>query len=198
MRFQSGTSTSAWGWTTGLLALHYGHPVLSTLLVGMPWLAFSVVIFALMFAPLVGAWLAAKPRLTRALLVVFVVAVAALTLYPDGAPSSSITCAVEFPHLSPTAVESMANILLFLPLSFLIGLAWRQPIAAALIAIAASAAIETAQALILVVGRACDTSDLATNGVGAILGGLCAWGALLIRRTRDAGKRGVIEHRSDV
>ncbi len=83
------------------------------------------------------------------------------------------------------AVDSTANILMLLRLAFLIGLAWRRPIAATLVAIAASAAIETVQALLLVVGRACDTSDLVTNTIGAILGGLCARGARLVRRTRE-------------
>jgi glycopeptide antibiotics resistance protein len=176
-------------------ALHYGHPVLSTLLVRMPWLAFSVLILALLLAPLVGAWLATKPRLTRALAVVAMVAVAALTLYPDGEPSATVTCAAELPYLSPTAVESTANILLFVPLAFLIGLAWRRPFLAALVAIAASAAVETVQAVALVVGRACDTSDLITNAIGAILGGLCAWGALRIRSMRDARKPNTLGHR---
>lgn len=160
--------------------------MLSTLLVRMPWLAFSVLVVALVLAPLVGAWLVTKPRLTRALLALAVVAIGALTLYPDQEPSPAITCAVELPHLAPTAVESTANILLFVPLALLVGLAWRRPIAGALLAIGASAAIEAVQALVLVVGRACDTSDLITNSIGAVLGALCAWGALRIRRALDA------------
>lgn len=152
----------------------------------MPWLAFSVLILTLLLAPLVGAWLATRPRLTRALLAIVAAAIAALTLYPDGEPSAAITCATELPYFSPTAVESTANILLFIPLAFLIGLAWRRPVAATIVAIAASAAIEAVQAVVAAVGRACDTSDLITNAIGAVLGGLCAWGALLIRRMRDA------------
>ncbi len=170
--------------------------MLSTLLVRMPWLAFSVLILALLLTPFVGAWLATKPRLTRALAAVALVAVVALTLYPDGEPTATITCAVELPYLSPTAVESTANTLLFLPLAFLLGLAWRQPFLAALVAIAASAAIETVQAVVLVVGRACDTSDLITNAIGAILGGLCAWGALRLRSMRDARRPNTLGRRS--
>ncbi len=111
-------------------------------------------------------------------------------------PARPDALAAELPYFSPTAVESTANILLFVPLAFLIGLAWRRPVAAALVAIAASAAIEAVQAVVLAVGRACDTSDLITNAIAAVLGGLCAWGALLIRRMRDARKPETVRHRS--
>lgn len=162
----------------------YGREVLSTLLIGVPWMAFSTLIGVLVVAPLLGAWLVEKPRLTRALLVAAALVVAALTLYPDGDPSPGRTCAVDLPYLAPTAVESTANILLFVPIAFLLGIAWRRPVAAVLLTAATSAAIETVQALVLAIGRACDTSDLITNSLGAILGGLCAYGALLLRRRR--------------
>lgn len=177
--------------------VHYGRSVLSTLLTRLPWLAFSVLVLALVLAPLVGAWLASKPRLTRVLLAVVAVVMAALTLYPDGAPSAGVACALQLPYLAPTASETMANILLFLPLSFLIGLVWRRPVVAMLIGAAASAAIEAVQALVPAIGRACDTSDLINNAIGAVLGGACAWGALLIRRALDARRRGAAQERID-
>lgn len=148
-------------------------------------MAFSVIIGVIAVAPFVGAWLVRKQRLTRALLVAAALVVAALTLYPDGDPSPGRTCAVELPHLAPTAVESTANILLFVPIAFLFGIAWRRPVAAVLLTVATSAVIETVQALVLAIGRACDTSDLITNSIGAILGGLCAYGAILLRRRID-------------
>jgi VanZ family protein len=148
-------------------------------------MAFSVLISALAVAPFVGAWLLRKPRLMRALLVAAALVVAGLTLYPDGDPSPERTCAVQLPYLSPTAVESIANILLFVPIAFLLSIVRRRPVAAALLTVATSAVIETVQALVLVIGRACDTSDLITNSIGAILGGLCAYGAILRRRRLD-------------
>jgi VanZ family protein len=163
----------------------YCREVLSTLLIHIPWMAFSVLVGILAVAPFVGAWLVKKPRLVRALLVAAALVVAALTLYPDGDPSPGRTCAVQLPYLAPTAVESTANILLFVPVAFLFGIAWRRPVAAALLTVATSAVIETVQALVLVIGRACDTSDLITNSIGAILGGLCAYGAILRRRRLD-------------
>lgn len=166
--------------------MHYGRDVLATLLIHVPWLPFAVLIGLLMVAPFIGAGLMRRPRITRVLLVAAALVVAALTLYPDGGPSPMRTCAVELPYLAPTAVESTANILLFVPGAFLAGIAWRRPVTAVLLTVAASAVIETVQALVLAIGRACDTSDLITNSIGAILGGLCAYGATLRRRRLDA------------
>jgi hypothetical protein len=163
--------------------------VLSTLLTLVPWLAFSVLVATVVVGPFAGAWLAGRPRTTTLLLGVAVLAVVALTLYPDGAPRSTVTCTAGLPYLAPTAVESIANVLLFVPVSFLAGVLWRRPVVAVLGAAALSAAVELVQALVLVIGRACDTSDWITNVLGAVVGGVLATGALAWRRhrTRRAG-----------
>lgn len=107
-------------------------------------------------------------------------AVLALTLYPDGSHSPTITCNVGLPYLAPPAVESTANILVFVPISFLAGALWRGPVMVALGAGALSASIELVEALVLVIGRACDTSDWITN----VIGGVLAAGALTWERHR--------------
>lgn len=158
--------------------------MLSTLLALTPWLAFTVLIATIVVAPFVGVRLAVRPRTTAVLLGMATVAVLALTLYPDGDPRPSIECAVGLPYLAPTAVESTANVLLFVPVSFLAGVLWRRPVVAVLGAVALSAAIELLQALVLLIGRACDTSDWITNAVGAVVGGALAAGALAWQRRR--------------
>ena len=156
--------------------------MLSTLLVQVPWLAFSVLIAVIIIGPFAGVWLARRPRATATLLVVAVAGVAAFTLYPDGAPTRGITCNVGLPYLAPTAVESIANILMFVPVAFFAAIRWRRPVFAVLGASAFSAVIEVVQALVLGIGRACDTSDWITNTLGAVIGGIVATVALARRR----------------
>jgi hypothetical protein len=166
--------------------------MLSTLLVTAPWLAFAVLVGVIVIAPFAGRVLIARPRATAALLSAALVAVAVLTLYPEsGRTAPEVACAVEWPTLIPTAVESMANILLFVPVAVLAAVRWRRPVAAIIGASALSAVIEFVQAVVPAIGRACDTSDGITNTLGAVVGGLLAHVVLSWRRrpARLPGKR---------
>jgi glycopeptide antibiotics resistance protein len=158
--------------------------VLSTLLISLPWLAFVVLIAVIVLAPVAGMILVTRPRVTGVLLAVTFIMVAALTLYPESGVQMGISCAVEWPYLAPTAVESTANILLFIPVAFLAGLRWRRPVAAMIGASAVSALIELLQAVIPAIGRACDTSDWITNTLGAVLGGILGASVLIWHRRR--------------
>lgn len=158
--------------------------MLSTILVTVPWLAFAVLVAVIVVAPVAGLALVARPRTTTALLCAALVIVAGLTLYPEGARSATVSCAVQWPYLAPTAVESTANILLFVPVSFLAGLRWRHPVVAILGASALSAVVEIVQALVPAIGRACDTSDWITNTIGTVIGGLLALATLSWHRRR--------------
>jgi hypothetical protein len=162
--------------------------VLSTLLALAPWLAFSVLIATVVAGPVVGVWLAERPRITAVLLAAGLIAVLAVTLYPDGDPYPTVTCSAGLPYLAPTAVESTANILLFVPITLLAGVLWRRPGMAILGGTALSIVIEVVQALVLVIGRACDTSDWITNTLGAVIGAVLAAAALAWRR-RSSGPR---------
>lgn len=164
--------------------------MLSTVLALVPWLAFSVLVGVVVVGPVAGLWLVGRRRTTGVLLGLAVLAVLALTLYPDGAPYPGITCNPGLPYLSPTAVESTANVLLFVPVSFFAGVLWRRPVVAVLGAVALSGAIELLQALVVVIGRACDTGDWITNTVGAVVGGVLAASALTWHRRRTPGARG--------
>ncbi|PPF41035.1 VanZ family protein [Rathayibacter sp. AY1A3] len=86
--------------------------------------------------------------------------------------------------LAPTAVESIANVLLFVPVAFLAGVRWRRPVVAGLGASAMSAGIELIQAVVPAIGRACDTSDGITNTIGAAIGSLLAHAVLYRQRRR--------------
>jgi hypothetical protein len=162
--------------------------VLSTLLVMVPWLAFAVLVVFVVVAPFAGTWLTTRPRLTAVLLGLSAVGVLGLTLYPDGDPRSAIGCSLALPYLSPTAVESIANILLFIPVAFFAGLLTRRPVMATLGAILVSAAIEATQALVLVIGRACDTSDWITNSIGAIVGGALVLATRMLLQRRETAR----------
>jgi glycopeptide antibiotics resistance protein len=159
--------------------------MLSTLLVTVPWLAFAVLLVVIVIAPVAGRELVERSLVSAALLCAALVTVVALTLYPEGGRSTSVvSCAFEWPYLAPTAVESMANILLFAPVAILAGVRWRRPATAILGASVLSAVIELIQALVPAIGRACDTSDWITNTIGAAVGGLLAHAALSLQRRR--------------
>ena len=162
----------------------YDPVVLSTLLVGARWLPILALVAFVVVGPLLGVWLSGRPRVAGALLALSIAAVLGFTLAPDGDPSPAIGCAFELPYLSFTSVESLSNVLLLAPSALLAGVLLRRPVVAAAGAIALSVVIETVQALVLAIGRACDTSDLLTNALGAILGGLLALVALQFARRR--------------
>ncbi|WP_161972611.1 VanZ family protein [Curtobacterium sp. HSID17257] len=155
----------------------------------MPWLAFGVLVAVVVVAPFLGVLLVRVPRTTTVLALLALVAVLALTLYPEGTPSAAVACSVGLPYLAPTAVESIANVLLFVPVVFLAGLRTGRPLLTAAAGIGLSAGIEALQAFVLGIGRACDTSDLVTNGVGSVIGSLLAAAALALGLARRRATR---------
>ena len=157
--------------------------MLSNLLVSVPWLAFAVLVAAVIAGPVIGRVLVSRPRTATTLLAIALIAVLGLTLSPEGESDRAIGCAAELPFLAPTAVEPMANILLFVPVALLAGLRWKKPMLAPLCASALSVAIEAVQALVPAIGRACDTGDWVTNTIGAVLGGVLAALALVWHRS---------------
>ncbi|WP_186317591.1 VanZ family protein [Curtobacterium sp. 9128] len=151
----------------------------------MPWLPFGVLVAVVVVAPFLGVLLTRTPRLALVLAVLSSVAVLGLTLSPDGDPSPGVACSVGLPYLAPTASESVGNVLLFVPVTFLVGLRSARPVSAILAGSALSVVIEAVQALVLGIGRACDTGDWVTNSIGAVVGGLLAAAALALARRRD-------------
>ncbi|MGN6444598.1 VanZ family protein [Amnibacterium sp.] len=160
--------------------------MISTFLAGARWLPIAALVAFAVVGPLAGAALSRRPRAAAALLALSIAAVLGLTLTPGGDPAPAIRCAVGLPSLSFTSVESLSNVLLLAPSALVAGVLLRRPVVAAAGAVALSVVIEAAQALVPAIGRACDTSDLATNAIGALLGGVLAFVALLLARQRAA------------
>ncbi|TDS75821.1 VanZ like protein [Amnibacterium kyonggiense] len=157
------------------------------MLVSARWLPIIALVGFAVVGPLVGARLVHRRRITIVLLAASVCTVLGLTLVPDGDPSTAVACAVGLPYLSLTSVESLSNVLLLAPTALLAGVLLRRPVAGAAGAIAVSAIVEATQALVPAIGRACDTSDLLTNALGALVGGVLAFVALALARRRTAG-----------
>jgi hypothetical protein len=167
----------------------YPRSVLTTLLMRAPWLTTVILFGYVVLGPFASARLAGHRRTTATLLGVAMLGTAALTLAPAGDPNTAIGCNVGLPYINSFAVESTANILLFVPVSFLATVLWRRPVLAVLSASVFSALIEAVQAFVVEIGRACDTSDWITNTAGAIIGGTVAAAGLTWCRRRFGNAR---------
>jgi hypothetical protein len=120
-----------------------------------------------------------------ALLLLSVVPVLALTLVPAARPrGDGPLCTVQFALPSLGSVELLANLALFLPPAFAATLLLRRPLLVLGVAVGASAVIETLQALLPALDRACDTNDWAMNTAGAGVGVLLALATLALSRHR--------------
>ena len=113
-------------------------------------------------------------RALTALALMSALPVLLLTLLPSGDPVETF-CAVGFAWPTLRGVETLANIALLLPAVFFLTLRFRRPIIIAVGASTLSAFIELVQALLPVIGRACDTTDWQMNTIGAIVGALIGW-----------------------
>lgn len=111
------------------------------------------------------------PGLARALAVLSLLPVVVLTLVPSSkGGSGEVACTVQFALPTPTRVELLANVVLFLPPALFATVASRRPWVVLLVASGTSAAIEAAQALAPAIGRACDTNDWFMNSIGVGVG----------------------------
>jgi hypothetical protein len=126
--------------------------------------------------------------LLRTLALLGALSVLLLTLSPSDAEPSGTFCTVQWSPLAP-GVTGLANMVLFVPVSYFGGLATRRPFVVLAAAVGLSAAVEVLQGAIVPLGRACDTDDLWTNAVGALAGALLAWGTLIAAR-RTSPHRG--------
>ena len=155
--------------------------MLATILVDYPWLTTVALAVLVLVGPLVGAWLVSRTQVAGVLLALSIVTLALLTLVPTSRELEG-GCAFEWDLPSFGAVELMANVILFAPVTLLAGIVTRRPVVALLAASGASAAVEGVQALAPVLGRSCSTNDWLSNTLGAVLGAVLAAAALRIAR----------------
>ena len=158
--------------------------MLSTVLVENPWLIPVGLLVLLLAGPAAGALLVSRPRLTACLLFVAVLAVAVLTLTPT-VREMTRTCTIEWSWPVLGAVETAANLILFVPITLLAGVLTRRPWLTVLVTSGASALVEAGQALAPALGRSCSTNDWWFNTLGAVLGALLALVALALHRRRS-------------
>ena len=82
-------------------------------------------------------------------------------------------------------VEFLANVVMFLPLSFLLALLFRRPWHGVMLALGLSIVVELAQ--IVIPSRQPSLRDILANALGAALGAFPAWLLVLRRDRRRAG-----------
>lgn len=178
----------------------------------MPWLPHSAIEFryptmlpaavvALVLATALCTAVARRLGTRRSvawLLVASVGAILALTIAPsrialDGGPTLPMHC--DFSRFGPAPLASylvfddpIVNVLIFVPLG--LAIAWLPPRPRRILLVAAllfPVAIETTQALVATMGRACESGDVFDNDFGLVFGlviGLVL--ARIARRTRVA------------
>lgn len=163
--------------------------MLTTLLVSAPWLVPAGLACFAALSPFLGVWLASRPR-TRSLLLWASVATLLLLVFLPTGRELSVQCAAEWTLPTPGAVEVFANVALFVPVTFFVGLSLRRPWRAGALLSAGSALIEATQALLPAIGRSCSTGDWFANTLGALLGSALAtfalWAARRWNETRNA------------
>ncbi|WP_340685586.1 VanZ family protein [Amycolatopsis coloradensis] len=153
----------------------------------------AILLVALVCAVL-GLLFADRRRILWALAGVSSLPVFALTLVPTVHTIDEILCTVQFSVPTLGAVELLANVALFLPPVCFAALASRRPVTMLAAGSVLSAVIETLQALVPAIGRACDTNDWLMNTIGAVLGALIAAGTawLVDRRAQSGSSTGAI------
>lgn len=155
--------------------------MITTILVEHRWLTAMALTLLVVVGPVLGAWLAPRPRVTAVLLALSGVTVALLTLSPTSR-DLSVGCYVEWSIPTLGAVELVANVVLFAPVVLLGGILVRRPWTALVVASLVSAAIEAFQAVVPSLGRSCSTNDWLSNTLGALLGAVLAATALWLAR----------------
>jgi VanZ like family len=152
------------------------------LLDGRAWLPPVLLVTLVVLGPVIGRWSGQVRCLAWWLTGAAWVAVAGLTLAPDDRRAYT-RCTVQWSLPEPARTEVMANVVLFVAPVMFLGIVLRRPLAAVVLGGAMSIVIEAAQATFTVVGRSCDTTDLLSNTIGAVIGAGIAAAAL-----RDLGR----------
>ena len=133
--------------------------------------------------PVVGRRLVNRPRLARWLTGASLLPVAVLTIAPADRRLFE-RCTVQWSLPTPGRVELMANVVLFVAPVLFAAVTIRRPVVVLVVASLLSAGLETLQALVVAIGRSCDTNDWLSNTIGAAIGAILAMGSLHWSRER--------------
>ena len=166
--------------------------MLTDWLLDHPWASPAVLAALVVLGPLVGSWLVGRRRLAAGLAGAALLAVALLTLLPVDSGSGLVQCTVQWALPTLGRVELLANLLLFVPPALLATVASRRPLAVLVGGSLLSAVVEASQALVVGIGRACDTTDWLCNTLGVALGVLLGIAALALHgrgRPAPPGRR---------
>ena len=157
--------------------------MITNLLIEHPWMSPTALVLLVVLGPILGRWLVARPTVAWWLLGISLLPIAAATLSPVDRRLEEF-CVVQWALPTPSRVELMANVVLFVPPALLLAVATRRPLLALFLGAGLSAAIELVQAFVPAIGRSCDTTDWTSNTIGAAIGAALGWVALrLARRT---------------
>ncbi|MEW1976056.1 VanZ family protein [Microbacterium profundi] len=131
---------------------------------------------------------APRPRWVLWALVAYAAAAGILLLSPIG-PGRILEVVVEWmrddvgiPGFRQGWIEAPANVVLFIPLGFLLTLLFRKAWAGVLLALVLSVSAELVQALLP--ARSTSARDVVANALGAVIGAVLAWLFVVLRRGR--------------
>lgn len=161
--------------------------MITTFLIEHPWLSPTALALLVSLGPLVGGLVADRPGTAWCLTGLATLPVAVLTMLPTDRRAFE-RCEVAWTLPSVGRVELAANVVLFVAPALLASVATRRPVLVLVAASAASALIETVQALVPALGRSCSTNDWLANTIGVAIGVLLAVLALRLTGPR-AGSR---------
>lgn len=160
--------------------------MLTNFLLDHRWLSPLVLVVVVLLGPIAGSRLVPHRRAAWLLAGLAAVPVALLTFVPQDRRAFS-RCTIDLAGWywpTPSRVELLANVVLFVAPVLLVGVATRRPVLALVAGAATSAGIEAVQAALPALGRSCDSNDWLTNTMGAAVGAALAWLALRLARAR--------------
>ncbi len=159
--------------------------MLTDFLIDHQWIAPTVLVLLMVLGPLIGSRLVDRPQMSWWLASASLVPVIVLTFVPQNRRLYS-RCEISLGWYWPTPsrVELMANLVLFVAPVLLVAVATRRPLLALAAGTGLSAVIEVVQAVVTPLGRSCDSNDWITNTMGAVIGAALGWIALRLAQRR--------------
>ena len=158
--------------------------MITDVLMERAWLAPTAFVLLVLLAPVGCRWLIDRPRAARIAFACSLAPVAVTTLIPVSRRAFEF-CAVQWAAPTPSRVELVANVVLFITPAAILAVLTRRPVLALVALVALSGTIELVQAVVPAIGRSCDTTDWANNALGAAIG--TGLGALVLWYDRLAG-----------